>query len=146
MLSQNPKYRKTVQIIGITIAVFAVAMVALRLKSDDEARKTASRAASSTPMEQTLPTRMIMSGTYVDCLPLHDNFSEKVCIAGLKTDDGTYYAVDFSLMSQEHRALKNGEKFTANGVVTPIEMLSANQWREVVGRGVFSVTDSLEIK
>jgi predicted deacylase len=73
------------------------------------------------PVAAAQPVRTTMTGTYVKCLPLHDNFSTKTCTTGMKTDDGSYYALDFALMSQTSPGFKDGDTITAAGVITPLE-------------------------
>lgn len=90
--------------------------------------------------------RTTLSGTYFDCLPKNDNLSTERCVPGMKADDGSYYAVDFNLMSQPRPVLKSGDRFTATGLMTPAEMLSGDQVRFAVGKGIFSVTDSVQKK
>jgi len=89
--------------------------------------------------------RGTLSGEYV-CLPHKDTSGPQTdeCAFGLKTDTGEYYAVDFALMSQTAPQLAMGERFSANGVITPIEMLSSDHWRIYDIKGIFSVTDSFE--
>lgn len=94
------------------------------------------------------PTRVSLVGEYV-CLPHKDPnaIHTMECAFGLKTDDGKYYAMDFNLMSQMQPGdLQTGQRISANGTFTPIEMLSADMWRNNYNIvGIFSVTDSLQI-
>ena len=64
------------------------------------------------------------------------------CAFGLKTDAGEHYALDFNLLSLEYEMPETGNRFSANGMVTPIEMLSSDHWRKYDVEGIFSVTDS----
>jgi hypothetical protein len=48
-------------------------------------------------------------------------------------------------MSQEHQSVSIGDTITANGLVTPIQRLSTNQWENYPLNAIFSVTDSLKI-
>jgi len=91
------------------------------------------------------PQRMSLAGTYL-CLPHKDQTGPQTdeCAAGLKTDDGTYYALDLGLSSQTIPLLAPGDRVKANGVFTPIERLSTDHWRNYPIIGIFSVTDSLE--
>jgi len=66
------------------------------------------------------------------------------CAFGLQTPVGEYYALDFSLMSQEEPNLGVGDTFTATGTITPIEYLSSNHWQQYPIQGIFSVTDSVQ--
>lgn len=144
--------QKTAAVVAIITALFAVgvAFLALRGGSGDAANamregQAASDEGPGEPFGQNqdvMPERMTLTGEYVECLPEHDNFSEDVCIPGIKTDDGRYYAINFMLMSQMMETpLVAGQRFRANGVVTPIEMLSAAQWQQSIATGIFSVTE-----
>lgn len=67
------------------------------------------------------------------------------CEPGIQTDAGEYYALNFALLSQiPAPELTTGDRFSATGLITPIEMLSTDQWRKYGIQGIFSVTDSLE--
>jgi len=90
------------------------------------------------------PYRATLSGTQV-CLPHKDTSGPQTleCAIGIQTDAGEYYALDFNLMSEMPPEIQGGERFTASGVVTPKENLSAEQKYDI--EGVFSVTDSVVI-
>lgn len=66
------------------------------------------------------------------------------CDYGIKTDKNEIYAIDFNLVSQNMPELNQGDKFSASGVVTPIEMLSTDYWQKYGIKGIFSVTDSVK--
>ena len=90
--------------------------------------------------------RGTLSGEVV-CLPhVGDGPHTMECAYGLKTDAGEHYALDLNLMSQEHRPLETGERISANGLITPVEMLSSDHWRTYDIEGIFSVTDSLTVE
>lgn len=88
--------------------------------------------------------RGTLSGEYV-CLPHRDTTGPQTdeCAFGLKTEAGEYYAVDFALMSQIPPTLGIGDRFSASGTITPIEMLSSDHWQKYTITGIFSVTDSV---
>lgn len=90
------------------------------------------------------PYRATLTGEYV-CLPHKDQSGPQTeeCAYGLLTDTGEYYAIDFYLMSQSHSEFSTGDRFSATGVITPIERLSTNQWNKYPIKGIFSVTDSV---
>ena len=91
------------------------------------------------------PYRATLTGEYV-CLPHVDGVAPtKECAGGIKTEAGEYYAVDTNLMSQTPPLFNTGERFTASGVITPIERLSTDHWRQYPVSGIFSITDSVEI-
>jgi len=91
------------------------------------------------------PYRGTLSGEVV-CLP-HKDTSGPItleCAIGMRTDVGEHYVLDMTLLSQENPPLDTGDRFTANGLITPIERLSTDQWNKYDVVGVFSVTDSLQ--
>lgn len=94
----------------------------------------------------TEPYRATLTGTEV-CLPHKDTSGPqtKECALGMKTDTGEYYALDFGLMSSTTPDIRNGERFTASGVITPVERLSSDQWQKYAIEGIFSVTDSVVV-
>jgi len=88
--------------------------------------------------------RGTLSGEVV-CLPHKDTTGPTTleCAMGMKTEAGEYYVLDLALMSQQSLPLDNGDRFTANGVITPMELLSTDHWQKYDVVGIFSVTDSL---
>lgn len=89
--------------------------------------------------------RGTLTGTHV-CLPHADTTGPQTmeCAIGIQTDAGEYYALDFTLMSQTQPDVQNGDRFTATGLITPIELLSTEHWQKYAIEGIFSVTDSVE--
>jgi hypothetical protein len=89
--------------------------------------------------------RGTLSGEFL-CLPHVDTAGPQTdeCAFGIRTDAGEYYALDFALMSQMAPELTPGERFSASGMITPIELLSTDHWRKYPVVGIFSVTDSVE--
>ena len=89
--------------------------------------------------------RGTLSGEVV-CLPHADTDGPQTmeCAYGLKTESGEYYALDLALMSQQHAPLETGERISANGLITPVEMLSSDHWKKYAIEGIFSVTDSVK--
>lgn len=95
-----------------------------------------------TPVTEVVPEHITLTGAYL-CLPHTDpsEFETMECTHGMQTEDGTYYAVDFALSSQMGIEPDLGETFTASGIVTPVEMLSSDHWRNYPIEGIFSVTN-----
>lgn len=91
------------------------------------------------------PQRVTLEGEYV-CLPHKETSGPQTleCAFGLKTDEGSFYALDLNLLSAIPPAFRAGERLRANGILTPIERLSTDQWRKYNVQGIFSITDSLE--
>ena len=95
------------------------------------------------------PYRGTLSGVQT-CLPHKDTKGPQTmeCAIGMKTDSGEFYALDFSMMSQSPvppQEISSGKRFTANGLITPIENLSSNNWQKYNVKGIFSVTDSIVV-
>jgi len=93
------------------------------------------------------PYRATMAGEYV-CLPHADasELKDGECALGLKTEVGEYYGVDFYLMSQTKPNLIVGDRFSANGVIVPLERVNMDDWKPYFINGLFSVTDSVHIE
>lgn len=87
------------------------------------------------------PYRAKLEGEYV-CL---EGGKEDDCTKGLLLEDGSRYGIDFMLMSQLAPAIAIGDRISAQGVVNPIERISAAFWHELGIAGIFSVTDSVEV-
>lgn len=83
----------------------------------------------------------------VTCLPhVGDGPHTMECAYGLKTDVGEYYALDLAALTMPEGTMpETGDRISANGTVTPIEMVSSDHWRTYDIEGIFSVTDSLEV-
>lgn len=90
--------------------------------------------------------RVTLTGEYV-CLPLRNNrdIADTDCAVGFHAETGEYYALDLGLMSQGVPQLVAGNRLTASGVLTSIEMLNTDYWNKYPVVGIFSVTDSLEV-
>ena len=93
------------------------------------------------------PYRATLTGVQT-CLPHKDTSGPQTleCAIGMKTDSGEYYVLDLSTTSQTPDKIQDGDRFTASGLVTPIEYLSSDQWQKYDVKGVFSVTDSVEVQ
>jgi heat shock protein HslJ len=121
-------------LLGLVLILFIVAGTGLYLYSKS----------ADVEISPLIPQRATMHGEYA-CLPVRDDAASGDCVPGIKTEDGMYYALDFGLMSQERPALAIAQKFSASGVVTPIETLSTDYWQQYVVEGIFSVTDSVAL-
>ncbi|MEZ4103634.1 MAG: hypothetical protein R3B55_03770 [Candidatus Paceibacterota bacterium] len=93
------------------------------------------------------PYRATLTGVQT-CLPHKDTSGPQTleCAIGMKIDSGEYYALDFMAMSQIPPEIQDGDRFTASGVITPIENLSSDQWQKYDMEGIFSVTNSVIVE
>lgn len=86
---------------------------------------------------------------YRECLPHKDTTGPqtKECMLGLALDqsDG-HLALDLSLMSSYPENLSVGVKVRVEGVLTPANQLSTNQWDKYDIDGVLSATSIVEVK
>jgi hypothetical protein len=132
--------KKIASAIGIVLAITLISFLTLNNYVYD--------AKQEGPVEITdsfEPYRAALTGEYV-CLP-HvntDGPQTDECAIGIKTEAGEYYVLDFNLMSETPPQFTVGDRFTASGVITPIERLSTDHWRQYPVEGIFSVTDSVE--
>jgi len=129
--------KKAIAIIALVIAVLVAGFYALNAYIYAEKQGDPSDVRSY---------RGTLSGEIV-CLPHRGDGPHTLeCAMGLKTDVGEHYALDLTAMSQEHPPLDTGKRFTANGLITPVEMLSNDHWQRYDIEGIFSVTDSAKME
>ncbi len=127
---------RTIGFIVVLILVgifFAVKSYAPSFSHRDSVAETPQETNDVVSYERTI------TGTYTSCLPRHDNFSTEECRIGMKADDGSYYALDFQFMTQSAPKLTSGDTFTATGLFTPMEMISSDLTRGLIGKGILSV-------
>ena len=128
--------KKTLPTIGLLVVLFVAAFFVLNNHIYNEKQGDPGDIVSY---------RGTLTGEHV-CLPHADTDGPHTmeCALGIKTDAGEYYALDFHMMSQPTPDLQNGDRFTATGLITPIEMLSSDHWRKYDIEGIFSITDSVQ--
>lgn len=90
-----------------------------------------------------VPVQATLTGSST-CLPHKDTTGPQTleCAMGLKTADNKYYALDLTAVSQTGSGLlmlQNGSTVTVSGRLTPIEMISSNQWQKYNVQGIMSV-------
>lgn len=97
------------------------------------------------PNQPPVSYRGTLTGEHL-CVPHKNTSGDQTfeCMFGLKTDTGEFYAVDFNMMAVKDINIQIGDRFSANGIITPIEMLSTDQWEKYSITGIFSVTDSVQ--
>lgn len=129
---------KVLLFVGATVIILVAGFLALNAHIYDEKQGTG---------ELYEPYRATLTGEYV-CLPHTDQSALHTdeCAAGIKTDVGEYFAVDFALMSRSPIDLQVGQQFRASGVITPVERLSTDHWRRYPVIALFSVTDAVVLE
>lgn len=131
--------RKPILIIGILAVVLVAGFFLLNSYIYNQKQAGAN--------EDVTPYRGTLTGKYV-CLPPAGESDPETpeCVSALKTDLDEYFVIDFNLMSQDQPDLQEGDRFTASGLITPIENLSTDHWQQypVDIEGIFSITDSVE--
>ncbi len=149
MFMKDSNHKKILVPLFATLLIIGIAMLIIFQSPEKAAQnKQNNQEDPADVMPDVTPTRVSLVGEYV-CLPHKDPnaIHTMECAFGLKTDDGKYYAMDFNLMSQMQPSdLQTGQRISANGTFTPIEMLSTDMWRNNYNIvDIFSVTDSLQI-
>lgn len=90
---------------------------------------------------QSEPRPMALSGTYA-CLPYKnpDMPHTLECRVSIQGDDGFYYLLDTNFLESMLPEPEVGNRISGEGIFTPIEMLSTDQWQVYNVRGIFSIT------
>ena len=95
-----------------------------------------------------LPQRVSMEGVW-ECLP-HANTSgpqtDECALGILKDGTSLHYAVDTNLLESQPVNFAGGDHVRAEGVLTPANQLSTNQWQKYNMAGILSVTSISQIK
>lgn len=118
----------------IGFIVLAIVLVGFLLAPSNDSEISPNSPDSSIGRETTL------EGEYT-CLPHKDTSGPQTleCALGMKTADGSYYAIDsgsnWSLISN----LQTGDRIRAGGSLTPIEALSSDHWQKYNVKGVISI-------
>lgn len=131
--------KKLLPIIGVTIVFLVVGFYALNAYIYHEKQGDGAGAGDIRSYEGTL------TGTHV-CLPHRDTDGPHTmeCALGMKTDTGEHYALDLQFLPDPKPDLSTGERFSATGLITPVEMLSSDHWQKYDIEGIFSV-ESVEM-
>lgn len=129
--------QKTVFVLFVALIVAAVAYFAF---TEYGSKSTLISGADGTPYNTTL------SGTYT-CLPHMDTSGSQTmeCAFGLRTDNGDYYAVNFGASANAAEQFQSGAHIRAEGNVVIKEALSASQWQKYNMKGIFTITNMLEV-
>jgi hypothetical protein len=82
-----------------------------------------------------------LSGTYA-CLPHADTTGPQTeeCAYGFKTDDGTYYALDFGASADASAQFESGKHATLEGSVYPKAALNSDHWAKYQMEGILTVS------
>lgn len=86
-----------------------------------------------------------LTGRFICLTPKVGVVATKECRFGLVLATGEQYALDFNRLNQIP-SIQNGRRFTAEGLVTPVESLSSDEWQKYEIRGIFSVTEIIEVE
>ncbi len=93
------------------------------------------------------PQNVTLTGIYT-CLP-HVNPTKpqtEECKFGLKTDGGTYYAVNFGQSDSAMHEFTDGARITADGFVVRKEALSSGEWETYQMEGIFTITGKTKVE
>lgn len=81
------------------------------------------------------------------CLP-HKETNGPVtmeCAFGLLTDDGTYYALDLSAVTDEFTQMGGKSRIRVDGAMMPVETLSSDRWSKYNIKGIIRVITVTEL-
>ncbi len=67
------------------------------------------------------------------------NLQENRCEVGVKTDNGLSYALDTILIEGDRTRLKTGDRVRMEGLLVPIEEISADYWQKYDIEGIMKV-------
>lgn len=92
------------------------------------------------------PQNVTLSGTY-GCLPHADTSGPQTmeCAFGLQADSGDWYAINFGSSASAADQFQSGSHIRAEGNVVIKEALSSDHWQKYDMKGIFTVTNILEI-
>ncbi len=102
------------------------------------------------PASPGIPSEMMLSTTTVTgqsaCLPQKGNGpSTMECAFGMKADDGTYYALDWSGTGASAFGLPMGRSYSVTGLFVPAEALNDAHWQTYDIAGVIKVASYKEL-
>lgn len=86
-----------------------------------------------------MPGAITLTGTYA-CLPSKKNIT--ACMYGLRTDDGSYYLLDFDWITKEISSIALDDRISFRGTITPADQLKEVRWKDFDIVGKFSVLSS----
>lgn len=91
------------------------------------------------------PYQATLTGEYVCLTPANGETEDGDCTYGLRTDEGEHYSIIFNVASEENVTLALGDRFIAEGLVTPLSHIRTDQWAYPL-KGIFSITGSVKVK
>lgn len=128
-------------IVALVVLVIVIALITWFTPFGD---KQPTGVESPAPTETPLYATTTVTGVFV-CLPHRGNGpSTMECAFGIKGDDGSYYALDWSDTSVSAFDLPMNTEYSVSGMYTPIEALSGNHWQIYDIKGVIRVSSYRE--
>lgn len=86
-----------------------------------------------------------LSGTHL-CLPKNtDGPTTEECALGILTGEGSYYALEMSVLIQNGTFFPTGSQIEVSGFLIPIEEINTNIWQKYDIKGILKVTDGKEL-
>ena len=131
--------RKVIYLVLLVIALF----LSLQLKNWVD---TTVVPHDQEPVATTTPDMTTIMGTFT-CLPHKgDGPSTMECAFGLKSIDGSYYALDWSDSPHSAFDLPMDRQYLVTGLLLPIEAMSSNSFSNYDIKGVMKVSSYAEVK
>ena len=141
----DTKLKKWVLLTVLSALLIGVSIYMIR--SLPPAEKGSRAAPTPTPTLSPHSIKKVTLEGQVICLQYKDSSSPHTleCAIGIKTDEGVSYALDTNKMPNSLLEYTTGDRIRGEGFITPVEMLSSDQWQKYEVRGIFSLTDRLQI-
>lgn len=135
-------------LLGIGLLFFVI-LFAMRVQQGSSSSPIAPSGNAPTPtiVVSDAPKEATLEGEYT-CLPHTDTSGPQTmeCALGLKTDDGSYYALDFGNLLQSGAInFGTGTRIRVSGLLVPIEQISSNQWQKYPIKGILQVKEVSKI-
>lgn len=139
---------KTSHLLGILVVCILIAAGLYAILPKNRPAGTVSNTPPQTavPPQDIVPQQATLEGVYL-CLP-HKNAEgpqTMECALGMKTDDGSYYALDMNALAPgQADAFQVNSRIKVEGLITPIEMLSSDHYQNYPIKGIMSVSRVLQ--
>ena len=81
-----------------------------------------------------------------NCLPIVAEIEEEGCVLGVRSGDGSYYALDISRIQDANTDLKVDDTIAVTGVLLPETEVAGSEWEIFDVRGIIKVNTLLRTR
>ena len=98
-------------------------------------------------VNETVDNMSTITGNF-SCLPKKDGTptDEENCAIGIRSSDGSYYALDISRIQDANTDLRADETIAATGFVLPAEAVVGTEWEQFAVSGLIKVNTLLRTR